>query len=286
MKRHAHEFPVEKMCKVFSVSRSGYYKWLARQDKPQHRHQTLDQQIMNSFIKNRCNYGSPRVTQDLAKEGVFVSKSTVARRMQVLQIKARPRRKYVLTTASNHGQAIAPNVLDRDFSAAKPAQKWVSDLTYLKIGSAWHYLSVVIDLADRAVVGWALSDNMSAEHTTIKALKKAFSNRRPTKGLIFHSDRGIQYASQEFRNLLKEHGCIQSMSRKGNCWDNAVAESFFKTIKVECLNKHVFRSSQQAFSVIFDYIDGWYNTKRIHSALMGNSPRDAFESLNNEKYAA
>lgn len=283
---HAREFPVEKMCKVLQVSRSGYYKWLHKEKENMNPHQRLDQHIIKSFDKSRRNYGSPRIAQDLAKEGVEVSKSTVARRMQALNLKAKRQRKYVLTTDSKHDQPIAPNILDRDFSASKSAHKWVSDLTYVRVGKAWHYLSVVIDLADRAVVGWTLSDNMTAQHTTIAAFNKAIEQRKPTKGMIFHSDRGVQYACPDFRELLAQNTCIQSMSRKGNCWDNAVAESFFKTIKVECTNRYSFDSRQQAYSVIFDYIDGWYNTQRIHSALEGKSPAEAFDFLNNEKMTA
>lgn len=250
------------------------------------RYQVLDQHIIESFNKSRSNYGSPRVAQDLSKAGLDVSKSTVARRMQALKLKARGQRKYVLTTDSKHDQAIAPNILNRNFSASKPAHKWVSDLTYLRVGRTWSYLSVVIDLADRAVVGWSLSDNMSAQHTTIAAFKKAIDNRKPNKGMIFHSDRGIQYACSDFRELLAKSSCIQSMSRKGNCWDNAVAESFFKTIKVECSNRYQFSSIKQAYPIIFDYIDGWYNTIRIHSALEGKSPAEAFNVFNNEIPAA
>jgi transposase InsO family protein len=274
------------MCKVLGVSRSGYYNWLNQEKENMNPYQELDQQIIESFGKSRSNYGSPRVAQDLAKAGVIVSKSTVARRMQVLEIKAKRQLKYIVTTDSKHNEPIAPNILDRDFSASKPAQKWVSDLTYFRVGRVWHYLSVVIDLADRAVVGWTLSDNMTALHTTVEAFKKAINNRKPAKGMIFHSDRGVQYACQEFRQLLDQNKCKQSMSRKGNCWDNAVAESFFKTIKVECINQFEFLSIEQAYSIIFDYIDGWYNTKRIHSTLDGKSPAEAFNILNNEKLAA
>lgn len=274
------------MCKVLTVSRSGYYKWLKRHQQEANAHQDLDFKIERCFKQSRNNYGSPRIAQDLEKAGYMVSKSTVARRMKVLKMKARRKRKYIQTTDSKHDQPIAPNVLDRDFSAEHPAHKWVSDLTYFRISTRWYYLSTVIDLADRAVVGWSISDNMTAQHTTIDAFKKAIKNRKPSKGMIFHSDRGVQYACQEFRSLLDDNNCVQSMSRKGNCWDNAVAESFFKTIKVECINKHEFVSKTEAYSIIFDYIDGWYNTKRIHSALDGQSPAEAFRNLKQKKTAA
>lgn len=273
------------MCKIFGVSRSGYYKWLGKQKGNMNPHQVLDQHIIRSFKRSRSNYGSPRVAIDLAKQGLMVSKSTVARRMQVLKIKAKRARKYLLTTDSNHDQPIAPNLLDRDFHGSKPAEKWVSDLTYFRIGKIWHYLSVVIDLADRAVVGWTISDNMTAHDTTLAAFKKAINNRKPVKKMIFHSDQGVQYACKDFRELLAKNKVRQSMSRKGNCWDNAVAESFFKTIKVECLNHVNFISEKQAYATIFDYIDGWYNTKRIHSALGGKSPAETFNAFNNNRAA-
>ena len=274
------------MCKVLGVSRSGYYKWRGHQLNNMNPYQELDQKIQQSFQGSRHNYGSPRIAQELAKEGYEVSKSTVARRMKALNIRARRPRRFVHTTDSKHDLPIAPNVLDRDFRANQLAQKWVSDITYFRIAKNWYYLSVVMDLADRAIVGWAISDNMTAQHTTIQAFKRAIVNRKPTKGMIFHSDRGVQYACHDFRNLLNNKKCIQSMSRKANCWDNAVAESFFKTIKAECIYKHTFTSQEQAYSIIFDYIDGWYNTKRIHSALEGKTPAEMFNILTNEKSAA
>ena len=274
------------MCEVLGVSRSSYYKWREQQAKNMNPHQELDQKIKDSFEESRRNYGSPRIAQDLLKDGHEVSKSTVARRMKVLNIRAKRPRKFIHTTDSKHDLPIAPNVLDRDFSSDQLARKWVSDITYFRIAKNWFYLSVVIDLADRAVVGWAISNNMTAQHTTVKAFNRAIANRKPTEGMIFHSDRGVQYACQDFRTLLNKNKCVQSMSRKANCWDNAVAESFFKTIKTECIHKHEFQSREHAYSIIFDYIDGWYNTTRIHSALDGKSPAEMFNILYNEKLAA
>ncbi|MFK7969780.1 MAG: IS3 family transposase [Bacteroidia bacterium] len=286
MKAHAHEFPVEKMSNIFDVSRSGYYAWLKRDREEPALHADLDKEIKASFSKSRKSYGSPRITEYLAKQGISTSKSTVARRMKVLRIKAKRSRKYITTTNSKHHEPIAPNLLNREFQASQPAQKWVGDITYLKVGRCWFYLTVVIDLADRAVIGWALSDNMTAQHTTIKAFKHALNNRKPNKEMMFHSDRGVQYACQDFRDLLDEHAIAQSMSRKGNCWDNAVAESFFKTIKAECLHHEQFANYQQAYSAIFNYIDGWYNTLRIHSTLGGKSPHEHYSAMTNLKMAA
>ncbi len=274
------------MCEVLGVSRSGYYVWLKKADKERVVYQDLDQKIELSFEQSRHNYGSPRITLDLAKSGFHISKATVARRMKALKIRAKRRRKYVVTTNSNHKEPVADNLLDRDFTAKQPAEKWVSDLTYFKVRRSWCYLSVIIDLADRAVVGWSISDNMTAQHTTVNSFKRAIRNRKPEPGMIFHSDRGVQYACQDFRDLLDCNKCVQSMSRKGNCWDNAVAESFFKTIKTECIDKYDFITKAQANSVIFDYIDGWYNTKRIHTAIGGRAPAEMFELLKLKKMTA
>ena len=184
------------------------------------------------------------------------------------------KRKFKNTTDSNHGLTISPNLLNREFTVSELGKIWVSDITYIRIKYSFVYLTTIIDLADRMVVGWNLSSDMTDENTTIAAFKKAIKNRRVSPGLIFHSDRGSQYASKDFRDLLDSEKCIQSMSRKGNCWDNAVAESFFKTIKVESLYRYKFENADEVYSAIFDYIDGWYNTRRIHSTLGGLSPRE------------
>ena len=203
--------------------------------------------------------------------------------MKALKITPRVKKKFKITTDSKHSKAISPNLLDRSFEASSSGKFWVGDITYIRLKYSFVYLTTVIDLADRMVIGWSLSNNMTDEHTTIAALKKAFRNRAVEPGLLFHSDRGSQYASDDFRQLLKENKCIQSMSRKGNCWDNAVAESFFKTIKVESLYRNKFETIEQVYSVVFDYIDGWYNTKRIHSTLGGKSPSEMFDLLRAQK---
>ena len=203
-----------------------------------------------------------------------MSESTVARRMKSLKITPKLKKKFKNTTDSNHDLAISPNQLNREFTVSELGKVWVSDITYIRIKHSFVYLTTVIDLADRMVVGWNLSSDMTDENTTIAAFKKAVKNRPISPGLIFHSDRGSQYASKDFRDLLGGEKCIQSMSRKGNCWDNAVAESFFKTIKVESLYRHKFENADEVYSAIFDYIDGWYNTRRIHSTLGGLSPRE------------
>jgi len=268
------------MCELFSVSRSGYYHWLNKREQYQQVHAELDDKIRHSFEQSKGNYGSPRIAIELQRSaGKSISRSTIARRMKVLKIRVKRRKRYVITTQSKHDQPIAPNLLNRDFFAPVPGCKWVSDLTYFRIGRRWAYLTTILDLADRAVVGWTVSDNMTAHFTTIAALKQALNNRPIQRGLIFHSDRGVQYACSEFRQLLDQHQCRQSMSRKGDCWDNAVAESFFKTIKGECLSKYRFESLEHARKVVFNYIDGWYNTMRIHTALGGKAPAEMYRQM-------
>ena len=276
---HANEFPVKKMSKVLGVSRSSYYDWRKNKDFFVEKEAVLNTKIRSIFEKSKSTYGSPRVYLELQKMKVEISVSTVARRMKSLQITPKLKKKFKITTDSNHDLKVSPNLLNREFSATELGKKWVSDITYIRVQHSFIYLTTVIDLADRMVVGWSLSNNMTDQNTVIAAFEKAVENRPIQPGLIFHSDRGSQYASNEFRKLLEREKCIQSMSRKGDCWDNAVAESFFKTIKVESLYRYKFENNQQVYSVIFDYIDGWYNTKRIHSSLNGRSPSEMSKIL-------
>lgn len=278
MKAHTHEFPVVKMSAVLGVCRSGYYSWLKRGAPSHNVKDDLDNLIEASFEESRQTYGSPRIAQHLKNEGVKTSKSTVARRMRVLKISPKRPKRWVTTTQSKHDNPVAENLLNRDFEADHPATKWVSDISYFEVDHQWFYLTIILDLADRAIVGWVISDNMKPENTTIAALQKAVANRKPEEDLIFHSDRGVQYTCGQMREELSAIGAIQSMSRKGNCWDNAVAESFFKTIKTECIDRHEFKSQHQAWCTIFDYIEGWYNTMRLHTALKGLTVRQAFEA--------
>jgi len=279
MMDHANEFPIKKMSEVFGVSRSAYYCWQKEKDQRNSIQTAIDEQIKKVFEKSRNTYGSPRVHEELSKKGIAISKSTVARRMQELKISPRRKRKYKRTTDSKHDMPISPNLLEQNFEAEELGKKWVSDISHIRVRHHFVYLTTVIDLADRMVVGWSLSKDMTDKHTTIAALKKALKIRPVEAGLIFHSDRGSQYASKDFRALLKANKCKQSMSRKGNCYDNAVAESFFKTIKVESLYDYKFESYEQVQAVVFDYIDGWYNTQRIHSSLDGLSPSEMSQVL-------
>jgi len=278
MKMYTNQYPVVLMSKVLGVSKSGYYKWLKNKPLKSKNIQLLDTKITKAFKASFMTYGSPRITQYLNDNGTQCSKTNVARRMQHLKLVARAKRKYVLTTDSNHNFNVPKNILNRQFQVNQINKVWVSDITYIRVASKWMYLTTFIDLADRMVVGWSLSKNMTTQHTVIPAFKNAVDRRGITKksNLMIHSDRGIQYASVEFRSLIKQLDCVQSMSRKGNCWDNAVAESFFKTIKIEALNRYNFYDSKTLNNIIFRYIDGFYNTVRIHSSLGGSSPLQAY----------
>ncbi len=262
------------MCQVLQVSISGYYYWL------QHpvglragKEQQLLAAVKKVYQQSDGRYGSPRIAVELQQQGIQASRPRIARLMRKHGIRSIIRQKYrVQTTDSNHSYALAENYLDRNFSATRLAEKWVSDLTYIKTQEGWLYLTAVLDLADRKVVGWALSETMEAEVTSVAVWRMAVRNRPITQSLLFHSDRGVQYACQQFRNQLKGKPVLQSMSRKGNCWDNAVAESFFKTMKTELIYHRKFATRHEARLVIFEYIEGWYNRKRRHSALGYRTP--------------
>jgi len=274
MSEHRTEFRVEEMCRVFEVSRSGYYRWIKR--KPSQReleNQRLDAQIGEIFAGSKGRYGSPKVTRELQDRGHRVGKHRVARRMHQAGLRSKIRRKYRVTTDSKHAFPVSANLLERNFTAQAPNQTWVSDITYLATRTGWLYLTVIIDLFSRLVVGWALSSSLSHE-MVIAALKRAIRRRRPAKGLIFHSDRGVQYACADFRKELAEHGFIQSMSRKADCWDNAVAESFFGIMKTELVYHEKYDGHEDTLHSVFEYIEAFYNQERRHSALEYFSPAE------------
>lgn len=236
--------------------------------------------IMDVFEKSKETYGSPRITEELRASGERLSKNRVADIMRAAEIRARKPRKFIVTTDSKHNYPIVPNVLERRFKATREGEIWVSDITYVRTTSGWLYLTVIIDMYDRKVIGWSMSTGMSAEETVIPAWFMATRIRPINHPLIFHSDRGIQYACRAFSSILKSNNLItRSMSRKGNCWDNAVAESFFKTIKVECIYTKSYANQQQAQLSIFEYIESWYNRRRRHSAL-GYNTIDEFVKIN------
>jgi transposase InsO family protein len=270
MRAHRREFAVEKMCSVFGVSRSSYYDWLRR--KPSKRAleiEVLRQTIQEVTEQTRSRLGSPKLTLELEDRGIIVSRPRVARLMKSMGIRSVVSKKFkVCTTASNHPYAPSKNLLDRDFTAIRPGEKWVSDITYVRTQQGWLYLTVVMDLFDRKIIGWSMSRTLQANQTVIAALQMAL-RKRPTNPneLIFHSDRGVQYACEEFRGLLQKHQIVQSMSRKGNCWDNAVAESFFKIFKSELIYQLPIQNIGQAQVEIFEFIEIWYNNKRKHSYL-------------------
>lgn len=275
------------MCKILKVSRSRFYQ--LRNYFPSKRdseNRSLLTEIMRIHEKSRASYGSPRMTEELKRLGFDASRPRVARLMRHHGIKAVHAKKFVVTTDSKHSYPIVENKLDRNFTTERKAQVWVSDITYVRTGKGWLYLTAVIDLYDRKVIGWALSDNLRAESTSIAAWKMAVKSRYPSQNLIFHSDRGVQYACTAFTNLLSSYKAVtRSMSRKGNCWDNAVAESFFKTIKTELIYRTRFSDRNEAAVAIFEWIETWYNKNRRHKAL-GNLTIKEFENSRNLKNAA
>lgn len=269
------------LCDMLQVSRSGYYAWCHRPaSERQQRRAELLEQIRQVHQDSHQTYGSPRIAAQLQEQQVAVCRNTVARYMKQEQLQASSPRRFVpRTTDSGHGHPVAPNRLDRDFEASAPNQKWVCDLTYLWTEQGWLYLSVVIDLFSRKVVGWSMSDDLKAEGAAA-ALEMAIGRRKPRAGLLHHSDRGVQYACGLYRELLVEHGVECSMSRPGNCYDNAVAESFFGTLKTELVHREHYRTRDEARSSVFQWIECWYNRRRRHSSLGYLSP-EAFEAQNN-----
>ncbi len=282
------KFPIEKMCKVFKVSKSGFYRWLkSGSSKRTRQNKLLTEQIRRIHEQSHGTYGSPRITRELSSLSIKVSRPRVARLMRKARIQSKHRRKYVVTTDSKHTFKVAKNLLDRDFQPGTIGKAWVSDITYIRTVQGWLYLTTVIDLGDRKVIGWALSTSLKAEHTSVAAWKMAVTNRPVTGDLIFHSDRGVQYACTEFIDLLNAYKTVrQSMSRKGNCWDNAVAESFFKSLKSEWIRWRKYQTINEAKTSVFQYIEGWYNTKRRHSALNYMTPSEFKYHLLTQKLAA
>lgn len=227
-------FPPAKMSQIFGVSRSGYYRWLSAPPSPRAQESArLTRRIKAIWEASGKTYGAPRIHRQLVAEGWKTSRPRIARLMQKTGVQSQIRRQWVATTDSRHRFPVAPNLLDRTFSGWGLSQAWVSDITYIPSNEGWLYLTTIMDLADRQILGWSLAEGMSAEETTVKAFSQAIARRRPGKEMLFHSDRGVQYACGEFTDLLNRHHVRQSMSRRGNCWDNAPAESFFKTFKAE-----------------------------------------------------
>jgi transposase InsO family protein len=262
------------MCQVLEVSPSGYYAWRKRpQSATAKRRRRLTVIIKAIYEESRQNYGSPRVFKELQARGESCNVKTVARIMRENGIVAKRRRKFKVTTDSNHALPVAENLLDRQFTVTAPNRVWVSDITYLPTWEGWLYLATVQDLFSRKIVGWSMQPRMTRQ-LVIDALEMAVDRRRPERGLLCHSDRGSQYASDDYQAVLARHGIVCSMSRKGDCWDNAVMESFYSTLKTELIYHGVFRTRDEARRAVCEYIEMFYNRIRRHSTLGYLSPAE------------
>jgi putative transposase len=266
MQQQQAEFPVSRLCRMREVSRSGYYEWLRRPPSPRAAaDQQLQEKVQRYFAQGRGPYGTRRIKHLLAQEGLQVSRRRIGRVLAQAGLRCKTRRKFKAPTAAGQAQTVAPNQLNREFTVQTPDMSYVGDITYLPTGEGWLYLAVVLDLCSRAVVGWSMAAHMRAELVN-QALSMALSQRQPVAGLIMHTDRGSQYGAESYRQLLTQHGIQPSMSRKGNCWDNAVAESFFHTLKTELIYLEDFDTREQAQTAVFEYIEVFYNRQRCHSA--------------------
>jgi putative transposase len=261
------------MCKVLKLARSGYYAWCKRQDSPRKQENAvLSEQIKEIHQSSRQTYGSPRIHAALIAKGFRIGRQRVVRLMAKLGIYAHSKRKFKVTTDSKHHLPIAENVLDRNFTTTEPDQVWVADITYIWTSQGWLYLAVVIDLFSRRVIGWSMAEHMRTELITT-ALDAALGQRIPSQsGLVFHSDRGSQYASSDYQLILQKAGITCSMSRRANCWDNAVAESFFGTLKIELIHPRIFSDRAIAKTIIAEWIEVFYNRQRLHSTIGYLSP--------------
>lgn len=274
MHLHREKYPIRVMCQLLSVSRSGYYAWLKRpKSVRQQQAEELLENIRLVHKEHKSRYGSPRIYQELVQQGHSCSENRVARLMKKDGLKAKTKRRYKATTNSKHNMPVAPNLLQRDFSPEDPNQVWAGDITYIWTTEGWLYLAVVIDLFSRSVVGWSMNKSMTRQ-LVMDALVMAIQRRCPPKGLVFHSDRGSQYASSDYQELLTANAMRCSMSRKGDCWDNAPTESFFGTLKQELVFHEHYYSRFQAKQNIFEYIECYYNRRRLHSTLGYLSPAD------------
>ncbi|TGK87952.1 IS3 family transposase [Leptospira noumeaensis] len=278
-------FKVVKMCKALEVSKSGFYNWKNRKlSRRKVFNLLLLTEIKQIHTESFEIYGSPKIHKILLSKGYLCNKKLVERLMKITNLRSKTVKKFhPTTTKSNHGKSISPNLLKRNFTSKMPGCVWCSDITYLEINGRWFYLTTIIDLYNREIVGWELSESLET-NSLISCLDKAVKLHKPKRNCIFHSDRGIQYASKEFRMKLNDNKMKQSMSRKGDCWDNAVSESFFKTLKSELIRHVKFKSIEEAKKNLFFYIEIFYNRKRIHSTLGFTSPI-AFRKLYEKRCA-
>ena len=278
---HVADFPVQVMCELLGVSRGGYYAWAGRAESARAADdRTLAAEIRAAYEASRGRYGSPRVHAELRARGRRIGRKRVARLMRGMGLAARRRRRFRRTTDSRHAFPIAPNLLERNFTAEAPDRVWLADLTYIWTAQGWLYLAAVLDLYTRRVVGWAMADHLRHE-LTLAALDVAIVRQRPAPGLVHHADRGVQYAAHGYRARLRRHGMVCSMSRKGDCWDNAPMESFFATLKGELVEAAEYDTRDEARADLFQYIEGFYNRRRLHSGLGYLTPEQkaaAFQS--------
>jgi transposase InsO family protein len=281
IQKHLLEFPVKICCRVLEVARSGYYAWVRRpRCTSANRREELVEKIKVAQAEGRGVYGSPRICHALKASGETVCENTVAKVMKAEGIRAKQKRKFVpSTTDSAHHQPVARNVLNREFTTDLPNQKWAVDITYIPTDQGWMYLAGVIDLCSRKIVGWSMADHMRTELVS-DALQMAIARRSPGNNLLHHSDRGMQYASDDYLHMLRSHNMKSSMSGKGECWDNAVAESFWSTLKNELVNHERYATHDAARASIFEYIEVFYNRKRLHSSIGYVSPETFEAGLN------
>jgi transposase InsO family protein len=267
-------FPVAALCRILGVSRQGYYAFAKRPASPRVLADVaLRERVRAVHEESDARYGSPRVLRELQRQGVRVGKRRVEKVMRSMGLAARMPRRFRVTTAANPSHPVEPNVLDRDFTAERPDERWVTDITYVWTDEGWLYLAVILDLFSRAVVGWALDTTLSTR-LPLAALDMAVRRRRPSAGLLHHSDRGCQYTSRDYREALGKLGVTVSMSRTGNCWDNAVAESFFATLKTELVYRQRWANRLDVRQAVFEYIEAFYNRRRLHSSLGYRTPAE------------
>ena len=279
IKNNENNYPIALMCRCLQVSESGYYDWRSRPDSNRTReNKRLTKIIAEVFYDEKCRVGSPRITKRLEHEGIVVDQNSVAKLMQKAGMRAKNKRKFKATTNSNHHLPVSPNLLKQNFSASAPNKKWVSDITYIWTSEGWLYLAGIVDLYSRMVVGWAVAERMTTQ-LVCEALQMALWRRKHPKNVIIHSDRGSQYCSKEYQKMLKEHHLISSMSKRGDCYDNALMESWNHSFKVEAIHGERFATRAIAKAQIFEYIEVYYNRKRLHSSLGYCSPMKFEEQL-------
>lgn len=278
-------FPITELCKTLGVQESGYYAWCKQGGLSARAKRDAELVILIKQIHkgSRGTYGAPRIHLKLANQGVHCSRKRVARLMRENGIQAKAKRKFKATTNSQHNLPVAPNLLEQNFACSQPNKVWSADITFIPTLEGWLYLAVVIDLFSRKVVGWSMDKQMT-RHLVMNALAMAYWQRKPSAGLVHHSDRGVQYASHDFQDQLKSYGMVCSMSAKGNCYDNSPTESYFHTLKVELIHGVTFKTREEAKAAIFEYIEVFYNRMRMHSTIGYCSP-EQFEEKYPDKVA-